>query len=259
MIDNVFLAKLLLSFLVGGAYIAFSVYISERLGSRIGGVVTGLPSTSIISLLFIGWTQTTLAAVQAIPIMPLVNALDVIYVFIFIKLVRLGNVKAIILSLTIWFAITIPFVMAGHQNLFLFTLVFFVVLGGFTYLTGEIKHRKVDLSGSRKKQFLYRSVFSGLVIATAVFLGKVFGPVWGGAFACFPAAFTCSFFFITRSHGPEFAESVAKNMPLGSTGITLFCLAAYFLFGMIGLLPGAVVSYLVALAFAVAYIRLFRS
>ena len=45
-ITDVFLFKLLLSFVVGGCYIAAMLWVSERFGSKIGGILIGLPLTS---------------------------------------------------------------------------------------------------------------------------------------------------------------------------------------------------------------------
>ena len=43
-ITDVFLFKLLLSFVVGGCYIAAMLWVAERFGSKIGGILIGLPS-----------------------------------------------------------------------------------------------------------------------------------------------------------------------------------------------------------------------
>ena len=63
--NSIFLFKLFLSFIVGGLYIALTIRISERIGSRIGGLLIGLPSTLLVSLIFIAWTQNAGAAVSA--------------------------------------------------------------------------------------------------------------------------------------------------------------------------------------------------
>ena len=55
--DYTFWYKLLLSFLVGGCWVTLTTIIAEKFGSKIGGLLGGLPSTIVVSLLFIGLTQ----------------------------------------------------------------------------------------------------------------------------------------------------------------------------------------------------------
>jgi hypothetical protein len=47
--DNIFLLKLALSFIVGSLWITMGTVLAERYGTKIGGLVAGLPSTILIS------------------------------------------------------------------------------------------------------------------------------------------------------------------------------------------------------------------
>ena len=60
--DNSFLIQLFLSFLVGSFWITTITIISEKMGSKIGGLIGGLPTTTLVALLFIGITQSPQAA-----------------------------------------------------------------------------------------------------------------------------------------------------------------------------------------------------
>ncbi|MCX7965133.1 MAG: hypothetical protein N2596_00710, partial [Syntrophorhabdaceae bacterium] len=68
--DKIFLIKVIISFIIGSIWITGSTYIAERYGTKLGGVVVGLPSTIIFGLLFIGWTQSVEVAVEATDIVP---------------------------------------------------------------------------------------------------------------------------------------------------------------------------------------------
>ncbi|MBN1224817.1 MAG: DUF3147 family protein, partial [Candidatus Aminicenantes bacterium] len=52
---KIFLIKLVLSFFVGGAWVAAATLIADKYGTKIGGIIIGLPSTLLVSLFFIGW------------------------------------------------------------------------------------------------------------------------------------------------------------------------------------------------------------
>ena len=62
-----FVLKLLLSFLVGGLYIAFVIRVSERVSAGVGGILAGMPTTVLISTFFIWWVQGTESVSAAIP------------------------------------------------------------------------------------------------------------------------------------------------------------------------------------------------
>src|SRR3990172_6673809 len=114
---DLFLFKLVLSFIVGGLYVAITIRISEKLGSKLGGMLIGLPSTVLISLIFIAWTQDVTAAVSATPIIPVASAISSVFVASFILLYRYGRGVALILSILLWFALATPFILLGINNI----------------------------------------------------------------------------------------------------------------------------------------------
>jgi hypothetical protein len=64
-VDNIFLFKLLISFLAGSAWVVFATILADKYGPKVGGLVSGLPSTAIFILLFLALTQGTIFAVKA--------------------------------------------------------------------------------------------------------------------------------------------------------------------------------------------------
>lgn len=109
--EPAFIVKLTLAFFCGGAYIAFASWIFERFGSKIGGVVTGLPSTLLISFIFLAWTQSPQAAISSLPIVPAAIAANAPFLAAFILLYRFWKKWAVIGSFTIWFLLTLPLVL----------------------------------------------------------------------------------------------------------------------------------------------------
>lgn len=87
---SLFLQQLLLSIIVAGVWITLATTISERMGTRIGGMIGNLPSTIFTSLLFIGITQTPEFAAQATATVPLGMFLSTIFLYVFISLVPKG-------------------------------------------------------------------------------------------------------------------------------------------------------------------------
>lgn len=251
-----FILKLILSFIVGGLYIAFTIWVSEKYGSKIGGLLIGLPSTLLISLIFIYWTQNQSAAVSAIPIVPAAIAANSLFLVTFISLYQRGHLTAFFGAILLWFVITLPLVFNHISSLILslaISIIFFTV--AVLYLN-KFPDRKLGEFILSKKEFLFRCVFAGLIVAMAVYLGKILGPLWGGLFASFPVAFFSSIYLLEKSHGIDFTSSVAKTMPYGSMGNVIFATAFYFFVPVHGMIIGLVVSYLLSLLFATAVYKL---
>lgn len=248
---DVFLIKLVLSFVVGGGYIALTLWASEHFGPKLGGVLTGLPSTMLISLLFIAWTQNDAAAVLASSVMPITISTCALFLVAFVHLARRGITLALVGSLAFWFFITVPF---GVWRVAYMPVAIALGLAGIIFSIWMLKDApdKRVQTHMTAPLFLFRAATAGLVVAAAVLLGKMLGPVWGGIAGGFPAAFSSTMVLLTRKHGPEFAASVAKIAPYGNIASIVFLAGFYYLVPPLGLWTGTLVAYLGSLLTAAA-------
>ncbi|VVC01507.1 Uncharacterised protein [uncultured archaeon] len=254
---DTFTLKLLLSFAVGGAYIAFTIWVSEKFGSKLGGIAIGLPSTALVSFIFIAWTQDLNAAVAAAPITPLGTAATALFLAFFVHFYKFGRVRSLVLSILLWAVITFPFAFLRLDNM-LYSLPVAAVLLAITisYLS-RFPHRRLPAFRLPPGEFLFRSAFAGTIVAAAVLFSKLFGPEWGGLFAAFPAAFSSSVFLLSRKHGLDFTASVARSMPFGSIANVVFE-AGFFLFALpLGLFGGIALAYSLSLSAALLLYRFF--
>jgi hypothetical protein len=249
-ITDVFLFKLLLSFVVGGCYIAAMLWVSERFGSKIGGILIGLPLTTLISLIFIAWTQGEQAATAAVPVIPATIAANSILLVMFIHQYQYGRIIAYGSALVLWLLLTLPLVIFHVQSILaslLLAALFFTVA---IYFLRRFPYRKIPKYTFSRAEFMFRVCFVGTVVACAVLLGKVLGPLWGGLFASFPAAISSSLILLERKHGIDFTASVARTMPYGSMGNILFVLVFFYIDPFVGIGPSILLGYISALAFA---------
>src|SRR5208337_5317420 len=99
MMDSSFLFHILGGFIVGGSWIAFVTWLGDVRGSRIGGLVAGVPSTAAFGFLFIGWNQSAGAAVQSTTDFPLVFSFTGVFLLTYSLLARKGVWRAISLSI----------------------------------------------------------------------------------------------------------------------------------------------------------------
>src|SRR3990167_2894579 len=85
---DIFALKLILTFIVGGLWITLGTIIAEKYGTKIGGVIAGLPSTVAVTLFFIGWTQSAQFASQSTAIVPIVTGISGFFVAVYFLLTK---------------------------------------------------------------------------------------------------------------------------------------------------------------------------
>lgn len=244
--DTAFWLKLLLGFLVGGAWVTLSVAAAERHGSRIGGLVGGLPSTVVVSLFFIGLTQTPMAAAQAATVVPLVQGINGLFVVAYMRFARRGLGVSFAIALAIWIALTgllavarplaFPAVIAGWLALALLCCL-------LTEKVMRIPAHARAAVVSTPLQIAGRAAFGGTVIALAILAGRLAGPRYGGILATFPAMFLSTLVVTHRAAGAEFARSVGRTMMIsGMVNVPLYAIAVRYAYPWAGLALGTLLA-----------------
>lgn len=254
--DSLFWYKLGLSFFVGGFWVTLSTLAAERFGSKIGGLIGGLPSTAVVTLLFIGITQTPLVASEATTVMPFTQGLNGFFIIAYILLARRGLAQGLVGALLVWFSLVSILVLTGIQN-FLFFIIGWVFLVLSCYLVIEkwlkiSSHEKIIVRNT-SSQIIFRALFGGAVIAFAVFMGKAGGPTYGGIFATFPAMFLSTLVITYRTGGAEFSRAVAKSLFVsGIINVALYAIAVRYLYIWLGLVSGTAVA--LVFSFVIGYL-----
>jgi hypothetical protein len=242
-----FFLKLILGFIVGGAWITLTTVAAERFGSKVGGAIGGLPSTILVTLFFVAWTQGPEQAFDATTFIPLAFAVDVVYLIVYAILSRRGLTLGIAGALTAWFSLTAVLIRARVANLELGLAVWILALAlGFTYLQHRLHLRSQSRVPIRYTplQIAWRAAFSGLVIAFAIGMSRVGGPVWGGVFSAFPALFTSTLIITSQSVSVDFSRSLLT--PLLVSGVfnaVIFGLAVRCLIFNFDLIPATALAY----------------
>src|SRR5256886_9498723 len=249
--DSLFLFKLVVTFLVGSLWLTGTTILAERFGSKIGGVIAGMPSTIVIALFFIGWTQTPVAASQATVIVPLIMGIDAIFIITYASLVRRSFPLALLSSLFVWVCFSFALVLI-HFNNFSLSLIGFLGLLLFSYVVMEYVLRVKSLAGRNTplsfSNVLMRGLVSGVIITLAVAFAKLGGPLLGGVFASFPAVFLSTMILTYFAQGRVFSVSVMKTLMLsGTLNTTVYASAVRLLYPLFGLIGGTISSFLLSL------------
>lgn len=249
--SNIFLLQLFLAFLVGAFWITMATVLAEKFGSKIGGIIAGIPSTTVISLFFIGWTQSAQTASFATTIIPAILGIDALFVAIYILLSNNRLFVSLGISFIIWSIMSLLLVLYKFDNLSVSILLFIVFYFSSYFLVEKIVKvkslgkRKIDMT---KSQLLFRVILSGGIITTSVLITKLGGYILGGVFAAFPAVMLSNIIITYLNHGRDFSVAVMKaHMASGSINVMIYSLGVHFLYPRFGIVTGTFLAFIISL------------
>ncbi|MBN2368842.1 DUF3147 family protein [Candidatus Woesearchaeota archaeon] len=249
MID-IFILKILLSFVVGVIWITTVTFIAEKLGTRLGGAIAGIPATMVVSLFFIGWTQTPKIASESTILIPFIVGINALFVVSYVLLSRYNLAISLFASLCGWFILT--YILLNLNITYLSSVIGFICTVGISYIILEkkLKIRSQGKKSVRKsiKQVFLRGIISGSVISFAVFMAKISGPAVGGVFASFPAMTVALILISHINHGAKYTSALLKNFIIsGTINVLLFVSVIRYSYLFFGLMTGTLISFLISL------------
>ena len=241
------LPYILAAFIVGGIWVGSATFAAERFHSGVGGLIGGLPGTSLVSFFFIGLNQSASVAAQATTVFPLGMSFTFLFLLSYAVLARYGFKTAIGSSLGLWF------LLSGHEAYFQlrsFPVSIIAVISVFsaTFFIFRARLKLQYVIGTRQKfsalTFLEHIIVGGAVVATAVSLSQILSPAVGGTFAAFPGVFSLTLTFTYRSEGGmKLSRSMTKPLMISAFGVAFPCsiLVGQF-YSYLGLYLGTIVA-----------------
>ena len=252
--DQIFLLKLVSSFIVGGVFVSACTIAAERLGSSIGGTIGGLPSTVVVTLFFIGLVDTPEAASEATGIVPLIVGFNGLFLVTYAAIARHGFWKGLGAALVVWIVLSTMAVTLGLDDFTLCMALYIVLLALSHFLFARVL--TVPVYGQRSvsftpRQIALRAVLGGAIVGIGVYLSKVGGPTLGGVMASCPAVFISALVIAYASRGVEFSLSLTRPLMISALiNVVVYALAARYLFLAVGLVLGTVLAFAISLGSA---------
>ena len=234
--------RLILSFIVGFVWITALSIFAERLGTRLGGLIAGIPATMVVALVFIGITTTPAAAVQATISVPFVVGINALFTVLYVYLARkFSAAAALSLALGAWVIAAALFTMSNMQS-FTLSIVGYIIFLIVTYLLFaklQIKEHSSKKMKYTPFQIVIRGGIGGVVIAGAVLAAHFSGPLLAGVLASFPAL-TVALIIITRmQHDASFTAALLRSFIIGGTvNVIAFVILVRYTYIPLGILWG---------------------
>jgi hypothetical protein len=243
--NDFFIVKLVLSFIVGGLYTIAATVTADKLGPKIGGIISGLPSTVLFGLVFIGWTQTPQSSFEATTLLPAVIGLACLFLITFIYFVKQNIWLALCAAFIVWSIPAFGLINAGLHDFFIALLIFcvlFCIAHIFVTRIFTIKASKGNKIVYTPRILVVRGLISGSIVALSVIIAKVSGPVLGGMISAFPAMFSSTLIITYFAHGPAFSSAVAKSSLFAWISTLIFVIAARYTFLTFGIIGGSIIA-----------------
>jgi len=216
------------------------------LGSKIGGLIGGLPTMVSITLFFIGLVQTPRIASEATNVIPLIMGFNGLFLVIYATLAKWSASIGMAGALLTWILLSALVVLLEVQS-FVFSLLIFVLLMVVSY---TILEKKLNLCSTRELGIRYtpfqiasRALFSGTIVAFGVYLSKRGGPIWGGIIAPFPTVYLSTLIIMANSQGREYSRMITKPLLVsGMINVVVYTLAVRYLYLLFGLALGTILA-----------------
>lgn len=250
--NDLTLYQVILSFFIGGGFVLFSLWVAERFGSNLGGVIAGLPTSAAISILFIGISSGVDTAVVSAGVVPMLMGFSGIFLVSYGYFSKnFSSEKALVCSIVIWLALSSLSFLFTPLPLYISLGIFLVLLlsSGFAVLKLlELPVRSVSNESVGSSSIYQKGLLSGTIIGGSVLAAKLGGPVFGAIFAAFPAIYFSTIWVTSRSHGIQFSRSLLMPMLFsGLINVTVYVLAVRYFYPGSGMFWGTIASFGIAL------------
>ena len=208
------LLQLILPFIFSSFAVILIMFIAEKHGTKIGGIIGTLPTTIIIAFIFIALNKGVDFASHSVAVVPAEMGINLFFLLFFAVLAYRSAAFALIVSFIIWTMLSSILYVLNMMDVFVSLFVFISSLI-ITFLLLE-KVVKIASVGSVKvhytaRKILFRGLLTGVIISTSVLLSNI-GEVISGIFSVFPAILSSTMVISLHEHGPNFSAGMAKSM-----------------------------------------------
>ncbi len=243
-----FWIRWVLSIIVGGSWVTATTIIAERIGPKLGGLIGGMPSTALVSFLFIALTQSAQAAVAATTVVPMSVGFYCFFFLTYLLLARQGFVKALAISLAVWLVFATLSILINIQSIEASIIIWLIlIISSIWYALTQIHLKPVSTVRMQYTPhiLLARAALSGIIISMSVLMAKLAGPVWGGVLSTFPALTVSTLLITQKTGGLEFTQHLMKNILISTTiNLGIFAILVRVSFAAVGPWFGTLIAYI---------------
>lgn len=252
----IFAIQVISAFFAGGFIIALLSFFAEKSPPSLRGVIISFPSTMAVSFVFLA---LSVGPDQLLPVLPavyysLLGAILFAFSFTFVaqrfsatKLNKKWRVPCtLILASCAWFMVSLlssklpqvqwvalPCILIGIT---LLQPLFAIYVNHFPDCASRPQIKFSEL--------LFRGVFAGTVVSTAVVLARALGPFWGAVVGgTYPASYGSQLMLFQLKYPSKYLPSLIKTVPIGILSTAVYATVVCLTYPLIGIFLGTLVAF----------------
>lgn len=243
------------TFIVGGGLITLLTVLSEKVEQRVAGVIISIPSTIVLSYVFIGLytNDEVLKSVAGWAPISLIGTLFFVFIYInlskfFSKLTFSIAISSLVVFIA-WSLFSALILMSLHMEYIYSALLYLFIVAIITkYFSKKQLSRKIKNDKRLTlPDVVFRFLFSGTIIMVSTLLAKLVNTFWGSVFSVFPVTYYSSLVIYQRNIDDiNDLFFYARNIPLGSLSLLVFSLSVFILIEPLGFILTIIVSLLLS-------------
>jgi hypothetical protein len=234
------------------------MFIAEKYGTKIGGILGTLPSTIVIALIFLAINKNQNFASESAIIIPAELGINICFLAIFAILINKSIYLAFFSSLSIWIIFSSLLILINLNNIlisiaiYVISLLIALILLENIFKIKSIQNERIKYD---PKKIAFRGILAGVIITVAILLSNI-GPIFSGIFSVFPAIIISTMLISYKEYGSEFASGIAKSMIIGISSVALYATAIHFTYQHFDIVIGSIISYCVSLILTISILKI---
>lgn len=234
--------------------------LAEYVSPKVSGIISGIPTGTAIILFFFGLEHGAEFAAKS-SIFNLAGMLSLqVFIYLYLVTSKKDSIKNILLS-------SITAIVGYLIIIFLLKQITFTILTSlliplifiplFTYLFKKINNtiikNKIKLGPNI---LLARAIIASIAVLAVTSIAQFVGPELAGLFSAFPTTVFPLILIIHYTYGKEHVHTIIKNIPKGQWAMVIYVLGVFFLYPMIGIYLGTIISYFFVIAYLLIIFKL---
>ena len=257
-----FLLQLLISFFVGGFFIALQTIVAERVSEKMRGIVLTIPSTIALGLFFIGVFESPENASAAAEFATAALAGPYVFMVAYALAARRhGIFWSLLFSTALWALFAVLIIQFPPSSFWQGVFMYFVpptVLLYFIIIRFPAKS-EITPKPFTAYQMFGREIACGFIVALSLFLSRRFNTDFGALFSSYPVLFTSTMVIYHYLYGGKFLISVARSVFFpGALVFMAYTYVIYLGYPTVGITLGTFGAYVVSLLIYLLYLAVVK-
>lgn len=250
-----YLLNLLIRGIAGATIVVIVTYIADKFGPKISGLLSAFPTVSATSLIImaIGHGNAFASKASLSTLFGLVAvyffAIGFYYGYIHYggDTVKKKTISALIVGFIIYAIFVLVYFAVMHEGTIynIIPLIIGFVIAKYILTGVKVEKTSFKIKRVRAIEHLARASLGGGFVVIATVMADLFGPLYGGIFAAFPATVAPILIILALTRTEPFLIKTIKYVPSAVLATGAYAMGVWYTYPIHGVVIGTLISYLI--------------